>query len=108
MRDTGPVHIPFATSERSTVGIEWELALVDADSGDLRQVAMTVLDAVAPEEGGEHPSIKQELLLNTVEVVSSVCRTVGQAGADLERAIEEIRRVTDPLRQRGRVRVRHV
>jgi len=42
------VHIPFATSERSTVGIEWELALVDADSGDLRQVARTVLDAVAP------------------------------------------------------------
>ncbi len=40
--------IPFATSERSTIGIEWELALVDTDSGDLRQVAQTVLDAVAP------------------------------------------------------------
>src|SRR5690606_5378147 len=58
--------IPFARSERSTVGLEWELALVDADSGDLRQVAQTVLDAVRPEDGGTHPSIKQELLLNTV------------------------------------------
>lgn len=92
------MHIPFAASERSTIGIEWELALVDTDSGDLRQVAMTVLDAVRPSDGSEHPSIKQELLLNTVEVVSSVGRNVGEAAADLQRAIDEIREVTDPLR----------
>lgn len=91
------MRIPFTGSERSTVGIEWELALVDADSGDLRQVANTVLDGVRP-EGGEHPSIKRELLLNTVEVTSGVCRTVGEAGRDLEAAIAEIRGVTDPLR----------
>jgi carboxylate-amine ligase len=92
------MEIPFAESARSTVGIEWELALVDADSGDLRQVAQTVLDAVAPAGGGQHPHIRQELLLNTVEVVSGVCRTVAEAGADLDRAIEQIRTVTDPLR----------
>ena len=90
--------IPFAKSERSTVGIEWELALVDADSGDLRQVAQTVLDAVAPQDGSEHPTIKQELLLNTVEIATGVCRTVAEAGTDLQRSIAEIRRVTDPLR----------
>lgn len=92
------MHIPFAASERSTVGIEWELALVDTDSGDLRQVAMTVLDAVRPRGGGEHPAIKQELLLNTVEVVSSVGHSVREAGQDLQRAIDEIREITDPLR----------
>ncbi|MEO6471705.1 MAG: glutamate--cysteine ligase [Aeromicrobium sp.] len=92
------MQIQFAQSERSTVGIEWELALVDADSGDLRQVAETVLEAVRPEGGGEHPHIRQELLLNTVEVVSGVCRTVGEAGNDLNRSIEEIRAITDPLR----------
>ncbi|QIK82776.1 glutamate--cysteine ligase [Sanguibacter sp. HDW7] len=92
------MHLPFAPSERSTVGIEWELALVDKDSGDLRQVAQTVLDAVEPAGGGQHPHIRQELLLNTVEVVSGVNRTVRAAGDDLERAIEEIRTVTDPLR----------
>ena len=92
------MEIPFARSARSSVGIEWELALVDKDSGDLRQVAQTVLDAVRPPAGGEHPRIRQELLLNTVEVVSGVCRTVGEAGADLERAIGEVRTVTDPLR----------
>jgi carboxylate-amine ligase len=97
MRHDGAVSIPFAASERSTVGIEWELALVDADSGDLRQVAQTILDAVAP-DGTEHPHIRQELLLNTVEVVSGVRRTVKEAGADLDRAIEEIRAIADPLR----------
>ncbi|MCB7136724.1 glutamate--cysteine ligase [Cellulosimicrobium marinum] len=92
------VEIPFARSARSSVGLEWELALVDTDSGDLRQVARTVLDAVRPADGSDHPSIKQELLLNTVEVVSGVRRTVREAGHDLERSIEEIRAVTDPLR----------
>ncbi|RXR27400.1 glutamate--cysteine ligase [Oerskovia turbata] len=92
------MHLPFARSERSSVGIEWELALVDKDSGDLRQVAQTVLDAVEPTDGSQHPHIRQELLLNTVEVVSGVCRTVGDAGRDLEAAVEEIRVLTDPLR----------
>lgn len=95
---TGPPTVPFGTSPRSTIGVEWELALVDADSGDLRQVAATVLEAVEPADGGEHPTIKQELLLNTVEIITDVCRTVGEAGADLTRSIEELRRVTDPLR----------
>ena len=92
------MQIPFAHSARSSVGIEWELALVDADSGDLRQVAGTVLDALRPADGGEHPNVRQELLLNTVEIVSKVSRTVGEAGADLQRAIEEVRAITDPLR----------
>ena len=92
------MHIPFAVSERSSVGLEWELALVDADSGDLRQVAQTVLDAVRPEGRPEHPRIRQELLLNTVEVTSGVCRTVAEAGRDLEEAIDEVRAITDPLR----------
>ncbi|HWS58144.1 MAG TPA: glutamate--cysteine ligase [Actinotalea sp.] len=92
------MEIPFARSERSTIGVEWELALVDTDSGDLRQVAQTVLDAVEPLSGGEHPTIKQELLLNTVEIVTGVCHTVAEAGADLQRSVEELRAVTDPLR----------
>ncbi|WP_024287015.1 glutamate--cysteine ligase [Cellulomonas sp. KRMCY2] len=92
------MEIPFAASERSTIGIEWELALVDSDSGDLRQVAQTVLDAVAPPGGGEHPTIRQELLLNTVEIVTGVCHTVPEAGRDLERSMALIREITDPLR----------
>lgn len=90
--------IDFATSARSTLGVEWELALVDQDSGDLRQVAKTVLDAVAPADGSEHPHIRQELLLNTVEIVTGVCNSVAEAMADLEHGIKLVREVTDPLR----------
>lgn len=93
-----PTPLPFAPSERSTIGVEWELALVDADSGDLRQVADTVLPKVAENFGGEHPYIHPELLLNTVEIVSGVRRTAGEAAEDLQRSIEAIREVTDPLR----------
>jgi len=94
----GAVEIGFAASDRSTIGIEWELALVDADSGDLRQVAQTVLDAVAGPDGQEHPRIKQELLLNTVEVVTGVCRTVREALDDLGGSIDLLRPILDPLR----------
>jgi len=90
--------LPFAQSSRSTLGIEWELAFVDADSGDLRQVADTVLPAVSGAHGGDHPNIHPELLLNTIEIVSEPRRTVAEAAGDLERTIEAIRAVTDPLR----------
>lgn len=89
--------IPFAKSERSTLGVEWELALVDADSGDLRQVAQTILDTLSP-DGSQHPTIRQELLLNTVEVVSKVCTTTREAIADLTESVGLLRTLTDPLR----------
>ena len=89
-----PVPLPFAHSERSTVGLEWEVALVDADSGDLRQAAQAIFDIV----GTDHPNITQELLRNTVEVSSGKCRTVGEAGADLRRALDEVAAAAAPLR----------
>lgn len=89
--------IPFARSERSSVGIEWELALVDKDSGDLRQVAQTILDTISP-DGSMHPNIRQELLLNTVEIVTGVCQTIGEAGQDLQRSLDQLHGLADPLR----------
>ena len=35
--------LPFAHSERSTLGVEWELQLIDRDSLDLRQCAAEIL-----------------------------------------------------------------
>jgi carboxylate-amine ligase len=88
--------LEFAPSGRSTVGLEWELALVDADSGNLRQVAPAVIEALGDEvrEG----RIKPEFLRNTIEVISGVWGTVGEAVADLEGGIAAIRTVTDPMR----------
>ena len=93
-----PVTVPFGHSERSSVGIEWEVALVDADSGDLRQAAEAILAAVRPAAGGDHPLITQELLLNTVEIRSGKCRTIAEATADLQRALDEVESVATPLR----------
>lgn len=90
--------LPFAQSPRSSIGIEWELAFVDTDSGDLRQVADAVIGAVSERHGGDHPNIHPELLLNTVEIVSGARQTVAAAAGDLEASIEAIREVTDPLR----------
>lgn len=91
------MRIEFTPSRRSTVGAEWELAIVDRRSGELACVAEEVLDAVRPQGLAEHPKIRQELLLNTVELVSGVCDTVSELGADLAGSLGELRGVTDPL-----------
>jgi glutamate---cysteine ligase / carboxylate-amine ligase len=90
-----PAPIPFAASDRSTVGLEWEVALVDADSGDLRQAADAVLAAVSPVED---PAVKPELLANTIEIASGVCRTIPEATADLSRTLDRVRAAAQPLR----------
>ncbi|PZR54907.1 glutamate--cysteine ligase [Xylanimonas oleitrophica] len=90
--------LDFAPSRRSTVGLEWELALVDADSGDMRQAGPAVVAALAPHDGSPHPHVRPEFMRNTVELVSGVSRSVGEAGADLVRAADEVRAVTDPMR----------
>ena len=94
--------IDFASSRQSTLGVEWELALVDAETGELASVAQEVLRGVAarhPElnEDDEHPHIKQELLLNTVELVTGICNTVAEAKADLSSSLAAVRDVTDPM-----------
>ncbi|MET1153503.1 glutamate--cysteine ligase [Arthrobacter sp.] len=96
------MNIDFAQSAQSSLGVEWELALVDAQTGELVSVAEQVLDAVRaghPElkADDEHPHVKQELLLNTVELVTGVCHTVSEAKADLNSALTAVRDVTDPM-----------
>jgi carboxylate-amine ligase len=91
------MQIEFSPSERSTVGIEWELALVDGTTGDLVQIADDVLRELGTPDGREHPQITHELLLNTVELVSRVHHTVPAAIADLQGLIDLVRGVTDPL-----------
>jgi carboxylate-amine ligase len=88
--------IEFASSARSTVGIEWELALVDRETGDLVNIADEVLDALRGPDGSPHPHITGELLLNTVELVSGVHHTVAGAVADVAGQVAEVRVITDP------------
>nr|WP_233153629.1 glutamate--cysteine ligase [Kineosporia sp. R_H_3] len=92
------VHVDFTPSPAPTLGVEWELGLVDAGTGDLVQLADTVLAALPGPDGSPgHPRIKQELLLNTVELVTGICANAAEARADLAGSLAEVRGVTDGL-----------
>lgn len=73
-----PARIDFSSSERPTLGVEWEFALVDAHTRDLNNEAAAVIAEI-----GETPRVHKELLRNTIEVVTGVCDTVAEAMADL-------------------------
>ncbi len=96
-RDPGrrqPPGIPFTPSVPYTLGVEWEMALVGPDGGNLVSVADQVFARL--DEGPEH-RVHQELLLNTVELVTGVCGSVAEAMADLAESMGAVRAVTDDI-----------
>lgn len=80
--------IDYNSSPRSSLGIEWELMLVDRETRELTSGAAQILQELHP--GGEHPTAKKELLQSTIEVITGVCTTVEQATADLGATIEQL------------------
>jgi glutamate---cysteine ligase / carboxylate-amine ligase len=86
-------HIDFAGSPGSTVGVEWEFALVDAQTRDLSNEATAVIAEI-----GENPRVHKELLRNTVEIVSGVCECTAQAMEDLRETLTPARQI---VRDRG-------
>lgn len=84
------MHIPFQPSERSSLGIEWELELIDLDTRELTSGATEILDEIAPVPGEEHPKAKHELLESTVEVITGVCSTVAEAREDLAGTVKDV------------------
>jgi glutamate---cysteine ligase / carboxylate-amine ligase len=83
------VRIPFNSSPRTSLGIEWELQLVDPAT---RQLASAASELLAELSGGEseHPKAKHELFESTVEIITGVCMTVADAKADLEATLSEV------------------
>nr|WP_271209979.1 glutamate--cysteine ligase [Rhodococcus wratislaviensis]GLK34865.1 putative glutamate--cysteine ligase 2 [Rhodococcus wratislaviensis] len=89
--------VPFPGSPRPTLGVEWEIALVDRVTRDLSNTAAEVFDAVANLAGPEDPRITKELLRNTVELVTGIHSTVGEAMGDLDESLDLLRRAANPL-----------
>jgi carboxylate-amine ligase len=87
-----PVPIEFASSSRSTLGIEWELALVDPESKELIGAAPAILEQLDSDRSA-YPQITEELLTNTIEIVSAVHPTVDGAVADLSEMLSDVRSV---------------
>ncbi|MDN3357107.1 glutamate--cysteine ligase [Actinomadura sp. DC4] len=89
--------IEFNASRGATLGVEWELQLVDAETMRLRQDAREVLAALpGVGEAQGKPKIRHELMESTVEIVTGICHTVSEARADLAGTIGDLRSVTDP------------
>jgi len=87
------VHIDFTSSRRASLGVEWELELVDLETRQLASASDDVLAAISP--GGEHPKAKHELLQSCVEVITGICQTVAQAREDLAHTVAEVTKAAD-------------
>lgn len=78
----------FADSGRSTLGIEWELALVDASSGELAGFGPQIVAAI------DDPRIVTEYMTNTVELVTGVHASIPEAVAEIAELRELLRQAT--------------
>lgn len=89
--------ISFTQSERSTLGVEWELQLIDIDSEDLRQCAQAIITQVSAQYPG-NTLVHGEMLRNTVELVSRKQTRVRDAIVDLNEGLEMLEPITSALR----------
>ena len=84
------MQIPFRSSERASLGVEWELQLVDLRTRELTAGAVEILEEIRPAGAEEHPKAKHELLQSTIEIITGVCTTVAEAKADLAGTLAEV------------------
>ncbi len=89
--------IEWKPSAGPTLGVEWEVQLIDAKTRLLRQDAATLLAGLPGlAESGEHPKMRHELMQSTIEVVTGICGTVAEAKADLAVSMKELQHVAEP------------
>jgi glutamate---cysteine ligase / carboxylate-amine ligase len=89
------VDIDFRSSSRPTLGVEWEFALVDKETRDLSN---TAADLFTKAQGNVRDGrLHKEFLRNTVEVVSGICDTVGEAIEDLRGTLNQLVPIADDL-----------
>ncbi len=85
------MHIPFNASERSSLGVEVELEIVDRRTRELASAATSILTEVgAGHPGEEHPKAKHELFECTIEIITGICATVAEARDDLGTTLKEV------------------
>ncbi|MEQ6900267.1 glutamate--cysteine ligase [Nocardioides sp. YIM 152588] len=90
------MRIDFHASPEPTLGVEWEFALVDRRTRDLRNDAAHLF-ARAKARMPDPSRLHKELLKNTVEVVTGVHRTVPAAMAELRDTLGYVLPACDAL-----------
>ena len=91
------MEILFNPSERSSLGIEVELAIVDRGSRQLRSGASEILKRLENERGEPHPRAKNELIESNIELITGICSTAAEARSDLEGTLAEVAPVAEEL-----------
>lgn len=89
--------IEFDGSPTPSLGVEWEFALTDKASGDLSNSAADLFALVSERVPDRRGKVHKELLRNTVEIVTGVCRDTPEAIADLSATLDGIRGLTEEL-----------
>jgi len=86
------MQIPFTHNPNPTLGVELELHVIDAVTGDLANAAVEILAELGSgHPGDEHPKAKHELFQSTIEIITGVCRTPQEAMTDLAETLAEVR-----------------
>ncbi len=85
----------FARSPRPTLGVEWEVALVDPTTRDLVPMGPEIIRRV--HERAPEVHLEKEFLQNTVELVTGVCDNVPQAITELGRSLAYVKEEAQAL-----------
>jgi carboxylate-amine ligase len=85
------VRIDFTSSQRTSLGVEWELELIDLETRELTGASDAILAAVSKDGDGEHPKAKHELFQSCIEVITGICQTVAEARDDLAGTVAAVR-----------------
>ncbi|MEJ5927699.1 glutamate--cysteine ligase [Corynebacterium sp. H128] len=80
--------IEFAQTQNHTIGVEWEIALIDPETRDLVPLADQIIAELSESE--LEVRVEREFLSNTVELVTGVCESVGEAVAQLSAGISAV------------------
>ena len=108
---SGPVDVAalvesltFPASRGRTLGVEWEMGLVDPTTLDLVPRAGELIALSAGSDAAGHArqaarrgTVTKELLTNTVELTTGVCANAAEAAADLTDGLAHVRRAADAL-----------
>lgn len=95
--------LTFPPSPERTLGVEWEIGLVDPGTLDLvsRAKELLALTDVGPGgvvgPGGARSTVTKELLTNTVEICTGICANATEAASDLTDGLARVRRAADEL-----------
>ena len=85
----------FSRSDGPTLGVEWEICLVDPVTRDLVPRAAEVIEEVQARYPDIH--LEPEFLQNTIELVSPICANTKEAVRALQRDLNAVKEVADEM-----------